>query len=271
MGLRGAGMGAARGSRTGMQSCRVLGEPPGKRGAAATEHFAAQPQLPGRSRPGWRAVQGSPRRRQGQPQGGSQLCCSRSPCLGCSCSRAIKGSVGRALELGPLHRGHRAGDIPGSCHRELGLGARAAPGAVGPPCGGDALGLPQPDATLQNSLCLAGPGKGPGSPCPHGQAPTPTPVGAQGAGERVRLVRHGHGQSRSRSHSPGKGLAAFIFSTLPRAGGPGLLLSTIVPRGVAVAVAVHGTGRAFAAETNSGGVADAKTWESEGPGESGTG
>lgn len=70
------------------------------------------------------------------------------------------------------------------------------------------------------------------------------------------------------SHSPGKGLS-LRFKRPPQGWEPGLLLSNVTFCGAAVAV--RGTGRMFAAENNSGGVADAKTRESEGPGETGMG
>lgn len=97
-------------------------------------------------------------------------------------------------------------------------------------------------------------------------------MGAQGAGERVQLVLHGHGQSCSRAQlvtQPREGALSLRFKRPPQGWESGLLLSNVTFCGAAVAV--RGTGRMFAAETNSGGVADAKTWESEGPGETGMG
>lgn len=105
--------GSCEGQGGGLQGAE-LGDP-SSWGAADTEHFAAQSQLPEHACPSWgclghlHGVRASP--------GEAPALRSRSPCLGFGCSTAIKGSVGRALAPGPRHLrvlGHPGELLPGT-------------------------------------------------------------------------------------------------------------------------------------------------------------
>lgn len=119
-------MGAARGrdggcrGRSSGMSCGVLGEP-SNWGAGDTRLSAAQPQLPGHGCQSWGCLGHLPGVRAGPGEAPAPR--SRSPCLGFACSRAIKGSVGRALGPGISV----CWGIPESSCRQSGLGTAAIP------------------------------------------------------------------------------------------------------------------------------------------------